>query len=231
MIPEPAHQFINKSQPEAICVNEKILSIEIENNQIRAVHTRNKRISCQQLVLATSLTATRQLLKPLQSIPAVNQLINKISKINFQPIVTVYLVYETACKLPELMSGILGGLSHWVFDHRLTGQENMLAVVISGEGKHQEISREELIEKIDNELRSIFTLPKLIHGLVNLEKKATFDCVPGINDFRPQQKTEIEGLYLAGDYTQTGYPSTLEGAIISGKKSAQIIKSLYPLCQ
>lgn len=48
------------------------------------------------------------------------------------------------------------------------------------------------------------------------EARATFSVMPGLDKFRPSQKTDLPGLYLAGDWTQTGWPSTMEGAVRSG---------------
>jgi uncharacterized protein with NAD-binding domain and iron-sulfur cluster len=45
-----------------------------------------------------------------------------------------------------------------------------------------------------------------------------------INDIRPENATSVKGLFLAGDYTNTGYPATLEGAVRSGLKASSLIK-------
>jgi len=55
------------------------------------------------------------------------------------------------------------------------------------------------------------------------EKQATFLCEAGINEYRPKNKTALPNLWLAGDHTDTGYPSTLEGAVRSGVACAQKI--------
>ena len=53
------------------------------------------------------------------------------------------------------------------------------------------------------------------------EIRATFRPLPGVDAFRPTQRTGIPGLTLAGDYTQTTWPSTMEGAVRSGRLAAQ----------
>ncbi|MFK5894891.1 MAG: FAD-dependent oxidoreductase, partial [Pseudomonadota bacterium] len=70
------------------------------------------------------------------------------------------------------------------------------------------------------ELQSLFNLPELDWGIVLVEKKATISCSVTNNNYRPSNQTSIKGLYLAGDYTNTGYPSTIEGAVLSGKAAA-----------
>ena len=59
-------------------------------------------------------------------------------------------------------------------------------------------------------------------GFVIREKRATFSCKVGINEGRPGARTALEGLWLAGDYTATGYPATLEGAVRSGVVCARV---------
>jgi len=56
------------------------------------------------------------------------------------------------------------------------------------------------------------------------EKRATFSCRVGINALRPKNQTNIGGLWLAGDYTQTAYPATLESAVLSGQQTASLIQ-------
>lgn len=59
--------------------------------------------------------------------------------------------------------------------------------------------------------------------LVLKEAKATFSVVPGLDRFRPGQKTAVPGLILAGDWTNTGWPSTMEGAVRSGYRAAEAV--------
>ncbi|HMP16261.1 MAG TPA: FAD-dependent oxidoreductase, partial [Gemmatales bacterium] len=71
---------------------------------------------------------------------------------------------------------------------------------------------------------------RLLHCRVITEKTATFSVVPGIDAYRPHQATSIPNLFLAGDYTQTGWPATMEGAVRSGYLAAeQVIKHFSPV--
>jgi len=54
------------------------------------------------------------------------------------------------------------------------------------------------------------------------EKRATFSCAPETLVNRPANKTVFKNLFLAGDYTDTGLPATIEGAILSGRKAAEM---------
>ena len=64
---------------------------------------------------------------------------------------------------------------------------------------------------------------KVIHSLVIKEKRATFLPSPGLEALRPNARTKFDNLFLAGDWTATGYPATIEGAVMSGKKAAELI--------
>ena len=91
-----------------------------------------------------------------------------------------------------------------------------------------ELSNDQLSEKVALELATQFTdWPEAESMLVIREKRATLNCVAGIDKLRPGIKTPIRNLRLCGDYVyieennQPGLPSTLEGAMRSGVKCAQ----------
>ena len=84
-----------------------------------------------------------------------------------------------------------------------------------------------LAEHIKNEVSGYFPdWPKPESIKVIREKRATMNTRAGINDLRPDNDLSIDGLWLAGDYTNTGYPSTLEGAARSGIRCATMIMKL-----
>ena len=75
-------------------------------------------------------------------------------------------------------------------------------------------------------MREAFPMAKsarVTHSLVVKQEKATFRCLPGSDRFRPRSHTPAKNLYLAGDWTDTGWPSTMEGAVRSGVHAAQAL--------
>ena len=85
------------------------------------------------------------------------------------------------------------------------------------------MTREEILSRALNELQLFFPeikQAKLIKSGVLKEARATFSVIPGLDRFRPAQATEWPGLYLAGDWTATEWPSTMEGAVRSGRLAA-----------
>jgi hydroxysqualene dehydroxylase len=141
---------------------------------------------------------------------------------DYQPIYTVYLQYPTAT-LPFPMIGLAGGYTQWVLDRgALDGQDGLLAVVISAEGRHQALTQETLAAEVAQELAQAFPdLPAPEWHKVIAEKRATFACRPSL--LRPAQRTTLANFYLAGDYTAGSYPATIEGAVRSGVKCARLI--------
>ena len=87
-----------------------------------------------------------------------------------------------------------------------------------------ELENEQLVEQISKELSLLYPdWPAPTDSMVIREKRATFHCSANINQLRPENRTTIQGLWLAGDYTNTGYPATLEGAVRSGLQCAREI--------
>lgn len=144
---------------------------------------------------------------------------------SYQPIYTCYLQYPESTRLEFPMLGIGQGLVQWVFDRgTLLGEKGRLACVISAQGEHQQMTQEELAAACDRELRG--ALPKLPPALwtrVIAEKRATISCTPGLR--RPSVRTAITGVFLAGDYTDPEYPPTLEAAVRSGIRAAELVAS------
>lgn len=140
----------------------------------------------------------------------------------YQPIYTCYLQYPPQVRLPFPMLGFSSGLVQWAFDRApLTGEPGLLACVISAQGDHQQMARDELAASCHRELRAALPgLPEPEWTRVIAEKRATIACVPGIKDaaFLPKQ----QGLFLAGDYLDPEYPPTLEAAVRSGIRAATL---------
>jgi hydroxysqualene dehydroxylase len=144
------------------------------------------------------------------------------SDYSYQPIYTCYLQYPENVRLGFPMLGLADGLVQWVFDRgALTGEKGRLACVISAQGDHQQMTLEELAERCHRELvAAIGALPAPQWSRVIAEKRATVACIPDLKSV--SMKTEIPGVYLAGDYTDPEYPPTLEAAVRSGVRAAAL---------
>ena len=95
--------------------------------------------------------------------------------------------------------------------------------MISARGAHQNTTQDALASAIHRELAAFLPgLPAPLWSRVIAEKRATFSCRPGLA--RPENRTAIEHLFLAGDYTASDYPATLESAVRSGVLAARLVE-------
>ncbi|MBI2429389.1 MAG: FAD-dependent oxidoreductase [Ignavibacteriales bacterium] len=150
-----------------------------------------------------------------------------INEFESSPIVTLHLWFD-AHFMKEKFCALLDSPIHWVFNKSMMyGNEDnglmYLSLVVSGAHDLVEKEKEELVELGHNELKRFYpaaSVSKIIHSLVIKEKRATFSPKVGIEQFRPSHKTSIENLFLAGDWTDTKLPATIEGAVQSGFECA-----------
>jgi len=101
-------------------------------------------------------------------------------------------------------------------------------VVISASRALHGRSQEEVRDAVLGELRSIWpaaTDARLLHWRMVTERRAVFSATPGCDRLRPAQATPVPNLFLAGDWTSTGWPSTMEGAVRSGYLAAEALLS------
>lgn len=162
----------------------------------------------------------------LAELPELAELRAQVERLAWEPIVTCYLRYPPGTRLPQPMLGMTDSLAHWIFDR---GQidadrrnDGLFAAVISARGRHQALDKNALAAAIDAELRALQPrLPPPLASQVITEKRATFACTPNLH--RPATQTALPGLLLAGDYVDSDYPATIEGAIRSGLKAAASI--------
>ena len=177
------------------------------------------------VICATPPSAAARLLRPIAELSPVVELIDALQH---QPIYTVYLQYPSHVRLPHAMLGLHQRFSQWLFDRgRIAGQQGLIASVISAEGLHQCLSRDELAQKVIAELRAEFDIiDSPLWQKVIAEKRATFACTPNLQ--RPKQQTPLPQLLLAGDYTDGDYPATLEGAVRSGLCCATQVMRFVP---
>jgi len=212
VFPHAAANYIQKNGG-SISLQTRAKQLIIEQGKVSSIVCQDGQIlTADNIILATS---------PTQSAKLLAEHINLDSPKEY-PICTVYLQYPVNTRLNKPMFGMTGTISQWVFD-RSEQSPGLMAIVISGPGKHETMSNETLIQHVCQEVVSLFPdFPKTANdSLVIREKRATFASTVGIEKFRPTSQTAIKGLWLAGDYIKNGYPATLEGAIRNGENCAQ----------
>lgn len=172
---------------------------------------------------AICAVAPHQLTSLLHGIPEAAAACAQVKAFSYQPIATVYLQYAANTQLPYPMLGLHTGHAQWVFDRgALCNQPGLMAASISAEGAYQQLDHDTLAMQVHQQLQAL--LPNLAtpqwHQVI-VEKRATFACTASLQ--RPLNTTAHPRLFLAGDYTAGDYPATLEGAVRSGVKCAQLL--------
>jgi len=222
IFPIPATKYITQHKGE-ILLEQKALSISKENN-FYLVTTPSLELQAKHIIIATPPPAASKLLTELNAQQTLDSLISSLNQFSYQTICTVYLQYPETIQCERSMQGFLGSTSQWLFDKNLTGQPGWVSIIISSAGPHLEMYNPELIKTITDELTAFYPhWPEPLDAFVIREKRATFTASVNINRIRPTNKTAMSNIWLAGDYTNTQYPATLEGAVRSGLQCAQQI--------
>jgi squalene-associated FAD-dependent desaturase len=141
------------------------------------------------------------------------------------PILTVNLWFDRIVT-EHVLVGLPGRTMQWVFDKRRVfgEQASHLSLVSSGADTVVSLSNEELIELARREVNDAIPAARaavLRRAVVVREKRATFSVAPG-QPPRPSTRTSIPGLFLAGDWIDTGLPATIESAVRSGHMAAAL---------
>jgi squalene-associated FAD-dependent desaturase len=180
------------------------------------------------VVLATPPAQAGALLAPF---PEAAELTAQLDAFAYEPIATCYLQYGADVRLPLPFCALLdapeaGRFGQFAFDRGQLDalQSGLLAVVVSAAGPAAALDQDSLAHAIAAQMGAAFPglgLETPLWSRVITEKRATFACTPGLA--RPQNATPLPGLVLAGDYTASDYPATLESAVRSAQAAAAII--------
>jgi len=148
---------------------------------------------------------------------------------SYEPITTCYLQYAPTVGLPQAFFALVedsarGEWGQFVFDRGQldAAQAGVLAVVISSSGAAIADGHTSLTNAVAAQLARVFKRPELAQPgwtKVISEKRATFACTPALA--RPGNASGMPGVFLAGDYTVSDYPATLESAVRSGNQAAR----------
>ena len=150
------------------------------------------------------------------------------------PIVSIEMWLDRVV-VDRTMAGLRDCEVEWVFDKgRLYGREGApqhLAFIVSAARRSLARTNAELAASAETALRRYFPAmadARVTRSLVLREAEATFSCDPEAERIRPGAATPVKGLVLAGDWTATGLPATIEGAVRSGRTAARLLDASSP---
>jgi squalene-associated FAD-dependent desaturase len=149
-----------------------------------------------------------------------------LQRLETSPITSVHLWFDRAVlDLPHVV--LVDCVGQWVFNRGETAPgEHYLQVVVSAARQFRGQGHDEVERRVVDELRQLFptaAAATLRRARVVTEHAATFSAVPGVDRWRPVQASPIENLFVAGDWTATGWPATMEGAVRSGYLAAEAL--------
>ena len=160
--------------------------------------------------------------------------LGELEKIGVAPITGVHFWFDREV-MKEPFVTLLDTTTQWIFNKTAlygtsngTGKEKgqYLQLVISASYDLLQKPRQEIIDLCLKEVQQALPAArdaKLLKATVIKEAAATFSPQPGVDRWRPTQDTRIRGMFLAGDWTATGWPATMEGAVRSGYLAAEAV--------
>jgi hydroxysqualene dehydroxylase len=245
MYAEPARDYIVARGGEVR--TNALARLLVRDGAIESVDVRGERIPATRVIAAVPWFALRALFGA-EAPAAMEDILARTDAMDSMPIVTVNLWYDRPV-MDDLFVGLPGREMHWVFDKRAawsagaTGHPGSgpgrdlpsgvtpashLSLVASGATVLTAMGTAELTALAAAEVTD--ALPRargatVLRSTVIREKRATFSLAPG-QPARPGNATPLEGLVLAGDWTDTGMPGTIESAVISGHRAAELLRKL-----
>ena len=232
MYAEPARAFIEShggavrtgALARVIATPDGPAAVDVRTRRAGSSDEAVERIVASQVIAAVPWHALRNLVPDPPA--ALAPVIGAAAAMRSMPIVTVNLWYDRVV-MDDPFVGLIGRTVQWVFDKRRAFGESSshLSLVVSAAGSVVPLSRDDLVALAAREVRE--TLPAargatLVRASVVREKQATFSLAAG-QPARPANRTTVPGFFLAGDWTDTGLPGTIESAVVSGHAAARAI--------
>jgi len=211
-------------------LNAEVHSIMIKGNKVTGIKlSDNKIVKCKTVICAVPYYNVIRLIPEYfhECEPFLN-----FVKFEPSPIISYHLWFENAFTDVDYVGCIDFNLQ-WIFNRRVIFGEQAkkpfyITCVISGAHKYINLKKDELIKIALADLYKIFPESRnsrLVRSTIIKERRATFSATPDTEKIRPSTKTPIQGFFLAGDWTDTGLPATIEGAVLSGFRAADIAKT------
>jgi squalene-associated FAD-dependent desaturase len=203
----------------------------IERKDRFHLHLRNepeRTIEVDAVVYAAAATHLEHIVGHRQ---VLNAIYEALARFEHEPIYTVYLKYAPVVRVARGFTALLDDpakrrYAQWVFDRGALDHANqgVLAAVISSSGPHEAESLEDVCRAVAQQLTHDLNLPAPLDTRAIADRRATLAAVPHLH--RPPNRTPWPDFAIAGDWTDSDYPSTLETAVRSGRAAARAVISM-----
>jgi hydroxysqualene dehydroxylase len=179
------------------------------------------------VISAVTPVAFLKLLPP--AMREADPLCRNVAKLRFAPIISIHLWFDREIS-KTAFAGLLDTHVQWFFNKSRilggTSKPGYVSLVISGAHRFIDWTDKQLLTMALEELRRLFPASReaaLLRSLVIKEHQATLSPVVGSEAFRPGHQSPIANFLIAGDWTRTGLPATIESACVSGHACANLI--------
>lgn len=243
----PSVEFIQRNGGEVLLGTE-VSKVHVENEKIVSVSTQDgKKFQAQIFLSAVPWFGFERILsnsgiRPELILKTYSGELYDSAQFQASPIISIHLWLDQTI-FEEEFAALIDTRVQWIFNKSIQSMKPLnykavkkqgpkekipqqLSLVISGAEDYLEINKQKLISLAMEDLRRVLPKAKnanIVHSVVIKEKRATFIPAPGLDAMRPLPKTTLSNLFLAGDWTNTGFPATIEGAVLSGKEAAKLI--------
>ncbi len=200
--------------------------IENRNDQSVALAS-GKRIIADHLIVAVPWYRIVELLAGTSAAAAIPNLVD-FAQFPSSPITGIHLWFDRPI-MHQPHAVMVGTITQWLFrdpSQMNDGGEHYYQVVISASHQARQVPKPELVDRVLGELRHAFSgagKAKLLRHRIVTDPKAIFSIRPEVDRLRPDARTALPWLHLAGDWISTGWPATMEGAVISGRMAASSV--------
>jgi zeta-carotene desaturase len=221
----PLGKLYEKLPCRDVRLGTRVGEVEFEGRRVKGVRLQSGEfLATDAVILATNHHAVQRWIP--EALQALDLRFAGLGKLENVPILGAHLWFDRPV-LRESHVAFIEGPLQWLF--RKDAEGRVVHGVISAAREWVDVPREEALKQFERQIRATFPQAdgaKLERGVVVIEKRATFSPLPGSDAFRPTQGPDgrgIENLFLAGDYTRTGWPATMEGAVRSGYLAAEAV--------
>lgn len=198
-------------------------SIGVEDGAVTGVVIGGELMPAEEVISAVPWDALAQLLPPDA---AASEAFARANTLEWAPIINGHIWYDRPI-LDEPFLAVLDSPLQWVFNRShiegADGPGQHICVSVSGAWEQAGLPQDALRDLFLGEMARVFPVAAdavVERFMVVRQVSATFRCTPGAQSRRPPQRTPIAGLTAAGDWTQTGWPATMESAVRSGLLAA-----------
>lgn len=224
----PAQRFI-EARGGRVLLKAPVAQIEHAGDRVTSVLLRDgQRLKADWVLSAVSAAAFLKLIPSRLS--EREPVFQRIAQLGFAPIISIHLWFDRSISR-SAFAGLLDTHIQWFFNksrilHGTQSKEGYVSLVISGARRFVEWSEARLLTMALEELRRLMPPAReavLLRSLVIKEHQATLSPAVGSERLRPECRSPLNRFLIAGDWTRTGLPATIESACVSGRRCADMI--------